>query len=117
VGRRAVSAIEMAAAGVFEVCGKRGIGLGGVAQVVSSSQSQFVSPQPSSYFLKGGLKESRRGSRYGAGRARAVATRDPPRTTANGAANGSTNGAANGAANGAPRSMVSLLVIQAKDGL
>ncbi|KAG0564360.1 hypothetical protein M758_8G100000 [Ceratodon purpureus] len=86
----------MAAAGVFEVSGISA----SVAQVVvSSSQSQFVSPQPSSCFVRA-LGPGRRVG-YGAGRARAVATRDPPRTAAGGAANGSSNGAVNGAVNGA----------------
>ena len=103
----------MAAAAALEVCGKAGIGIASGAQVVSLSlQSQFVSPQPSSVFVRTS-KGSRRSS-YGAGRARAVATRDPPRTTAaggdNGSSNGAVNGRSNGAANGAAtraRSMVS----------
>lgn len=107
----------MAAAGVFEVCGKRAVGVVGVAQAVSSSQSQFVSPQPSSWFVRGSRGSTTR-SGYGAGRARAVTTRDPPGSVAVGGGNGSSNGAANGGFNGGlngaatkGRSMVSVLVI------
>jgi hypothetical protein len=59
-----------------------------------------LSPSPSSWFVKSGSKSGKT-NRHEAGRARAVATRDPPRTTASGTANGATNGAVNGSANGA----------------
>ncbi|XP_024359364.1 uncharacterized protein [Physcomitrium patens] len=80
----------------LEACGKVRTG-NRVSQVLRSSQSQFLSPSSSCFVRPFGRKSGLIGKV--SGRARAVVTRDPPRSAAVSGGSGSSNGAANGVVN------------------